>query len=190
MGDEYHWSRALRQSIKRNRRDAHNRYLQLATIRSDGTPAVRTLVMREFVEARDELLMITDQRSEKVSEFAHIPTAEICWYFTHTREQYRFQGKLSLIAADSPCNERRLAMWQSLSDKAQEQFFWAHPGRALSPSGESKILQSTEGPPGTFSLIVFSIDGVDHLTLRGEPQQRVRSLRDEDGEWGCERVNP
>ena len=65
MTAEYNWLVALRKAIAKNRRDAHNRYLQLATVRQDGTPAVRTLVFRSLQEDLAAVVMITDSRREK-----------------------------------------------------------------------------------------------------------------------------
>lgn len=62
-----------------------SRFLQLATLTVDGHPAVRTVVFRDWHmphAGRDvALTAVTDTRSEKVSQLAAHPYAEICWYF-------------------------------------------------------------------------------------------------------------
>ena len=80
------WQERLEKSISKNKRDAHNRYFQLATISEDGTPRVRMVVFRGFAgSGGSSLLIITDTRSQKVSELESCPLVEIGWYFTHTR---------------------------------------------------------------------------------------------------------
>ncbi|MEO0438906.1 MAG: pyridoxamine 5'-phosphate oxidase family protein [Pseudomonadota bacterium] len=119
LGREYCWRAALKLAVSKNRRDAHNRYLQLATVRSDGSPAVRSLVFRGFDEATATLAMITDLRSQKVAEISTSDQGEVCWYFTHTREQFRLSGRLTLIGAESEDQPARRALWlgPSLKDR-------------------------------------------------------------------------
>ena len=40
-------------------------------------------------------------RSHKIEELAREPHAEVCWYFTGTREQYRLAGKVLVVDKDS-----------------------------------------------------------------------------------------
>jgi PPOX class probable FMN-dependent enzyme len=185
----YLWSDALRTAIKRNRRDAHNRYLQLATLREDGTPAVRTLVFRGLSDDAAELHMVTDQRSAKIDEIVVRPASEICWYFSHSREQFRLRGELQLDAADAPGQALRRSLWESLSEAAKEQFYWPCPAQPLGESPEA-IDEPGEGPPSTFCALTLRIAAVDHLLLRGQPQRRWISRCDETGTWKSEAVNP
>ena len=187
--DGYLWSVALRRAIRRNRQDAHNRYLQLATVRRDGSPAVRSLVFRDFCDAAMQLRMVTDRRSSKADEIVANAAGEISWYFTRSREQFRLRGTLALTGAGDADQRARLALWESLSDRAREQFFWPHPGVALG-TGPSEASPGNTGPPDDFLLLTLSVTAVDHLTLRGDPQSRVLSTRDEQGGWSSRRVNP
>ena len=187
--DGYLWSVALKRAIRRNRQDAHNRYLQLATVRRDGSPAVRSLVFREFCDATMQLRMVTDRRSGKVDEIAASPAGEVSWYFTRSREQFRLHGRLALTGAADADQAIRLALWKSLSEKAREQFFWPQPGDALDTSPPAAFPESDE-PPDDFLLLALTVTGVDHLTLRGDPQSRVLSQRDERGVWSSRPVNP
>ncbi len=188
--DTYRWSGALKRAIRRNRRDAHNRYLQLATTRADGTPAVRTLVFREFCELSLELRMVTDRRSGKVGEIEASPRGEISWYLTHTREQFRLRGSLRLEGAEAVSQHARRKLWNGLSAKAREQFFWPDPGRPVDRRSPAIEHTGDDDPPETFLLLALAVESVDHLTLRGDPQTRVISRRDERGSWLSEAVNP
>ena len=131
----YDWQSALKEALRKNKRDAHNRYLQLATVREDGSPANRTVVFRGFTENSSQLCMVTDLRSEKLAEIALQPMGEACWYFTNTREQFRLRGELTADGASDSVQRR--ATWGNLSDAAKAQFFWhSEVKRSLGPSVE------------------------------------------------------
>jgi PPOX class probable FMN-dependent enzyme len=185
----YCWRDALKTALKRNRREAHNRYLQLATLRGDGTPAVRTLVFRGFDERSARVHMVTDARSAKVDEIRHATPGELCWYFTHTREQFRLRGSLSLVGPDAQASSLREDLWRALSDKAREQFYWRTPGAVLG-GGEVPGEEAGDGPPGSFLVLSLGVVAVDHLSLRGEPQLRWLSRRGVADNWDSQRVNP
>ena len=84
------WRQRLRGAIKREGRQGSARWLQLATVASDGTPRVRTLVFRGWSEA-DQLELYTDGRSSKTSELSHQPQVELCWLLSKARQQYRLR---------------------------------------------------------------------------------------------------
>ncbi|MEM6486384.1 MAG: pyridoxamine 5'-phosphate oxidase family protein [Pseudomonadota bacterium] len=206
----YEWRRALQRAIKKNRRDAHNRYLQLATVRADNSPAVRTLVFRSFVEDASQLVMITDSRSAKREEIERNANGELSWYFTNTREQFRFSGSLLLVG--DPASGRMTAnlresspepdidatsaapdreqIWDGLSDAAKEQFFWPAPGEPLEHQSEDGASPDLGKPPGNFLLLILNVHSVDHLSLRGQPQTRWISSLDNLGAWSSQAVNP
>lgn len=48
-------------------------------------------------------------RTRKLEDFQKQPWAEICWYFTETREQYRLTGKLSLIDKNAEDKAQRVS---------------------------------------------------------------------------------
>ena len=175
------WLNDLEKAIKRNKRDAHNRYFQLATVDSEGGPRVRTVVFRGFADQTGALLFITDSRSEKMGSIKTSGKAEACWYFTQSREQFRLQGYLAIVD-DSTDRE---AMWSRLSPAAKEQFFWVTPGVAL---GEGDSVPSQSGVPSTMVLVKLVPESVDHLVLAKE-QERQRHTETGDG-WQASRINP
>ncbi|KAL7496936.1 hypothetical protein ACHAWT_008796 [Skeletonema menzelii] len=94
--------------------------------------------------------MITDLRSNKVSEVASFQTTgkkngntvEMVWWFPKSSEQYRIRGKLQFIGDGGPLTNNddaisshndyfvgeRKQQWGNLSDMAREQFYWDKPG--------------------------------------------------------------
>lgn len=167
-------------------REPHARYVQLATVSPQGLPHNRTVVFRGFLRDTDTLQFITDRRSGKVQDIRANPYGEVCWYFVKTREQYRIGGELVLIEADNP---DRTALWGAISDKARAQFFWATPGAPRQP--DTEFIDSWAGlePPETFCLLLLQPRQVDHLQLRGDPQNRTL-YKLEDNHWTVTAVNP
>ena len=188
------WRSFLANALKKNRSQPHSRYFQLATVRSDGIPANRTVVFRGFLEDTNKLKIITDTRSEKITEIQNQSWAEICWYFTNTREQFRIAGNITIIDAnhqDPELQRARQSTWQELSDNARIQFAWEHPGEArANPETFSPPQPDVNKPLDSFCLLLFEPIKVDRLRLRGEPQNRTIYVKDEAGVWDVKEVNP
>ena len=186
------WRSLLANALRKNRAHPHSRYFQLATVRSDGTPANRTVVFRGFLEDTDKLKIITDARSEKITEINYQPWVEICWYFTNSREQFRISGNIIIIDAnhqESELQKARESTWQELSDNARIQFNWAHPGKPTNPEAFSPAQPDSEKPLDDFCLLLLEPVKVDYLQLRGS-QNRTLYVRDEVGVWDVSEVNP
>ncbi|MDZ8027166.1 MAG: pyridoxamine 5'-phosphate oxidase family protein [Nostoc sp. ChiQUE01a] len=189
------WRGAIAHALHRNRSLVYARYLQLATVQANGRPANRTLVFRSFLEETNQLKFITDSRSAKADQIQQQTWAEACWYFPNTREQFRIAGSLTLVGNDDSHKDlqpARISIWQELSDAARLQFAWPHPGKP-----RVKEAQAFEPPPPdplqpvpNFCLLLLEPMQVDHLELRGEPQNRRFYRRDDNQQWFCEEINP
>jgi len=171
------WRSPLARALHLNRSLVYARYVQLATVRADGRPANRTIVFRGFLPD-NQLKFITDARSEKVEQMTHQAWGEVCWYFPKSREQFRLLGRLQLVQADEPdpaLAAARQSQWQDLSDAARLQFAWPDPGQsraaasAFTPSAPDPL-----HPLSNFCLLLLCPVQVDHLELRGDPQNRTR----------------
>ena len=204
------WRSPLSRALHRNRSLPNARYVQLATVRSDGSPANRTIVFRGFVgeqfccktdsikkDLHDTLQFVTDRRSEKAIEIGHQALGEVCWYFPKTREQFRLRGRLTLVTAetandpDVPLQEVRSHLWQALSDNARIQFAWPYPGQPRAESTEFQPQQPDERHPlPDFCALLLHPSAVDHLELRGDPQNRWHYRLDETSGWQQQAVNP
>ena len=73
---------------------------------SGSTPFCRC--SRPLWEASD--LKSNVHRTRKMEDFQKQPWAEICWYFTETREQYRLTGKLSVIDKNAEDKAQRVCI--------------------------------------------------------------------------------
>lgn len=188
------WRSHISHALHRNRAKPYSKYVQLATINPEGLPTNRTVVFRGFLEPTNQLQFIIDTRSEKFIHIQQKPWGEICWYFTKTREQFRLAGNLILVTSQEENSEllkARRIMWQNISDSARLQFAWANPGSIRESTPEAfdpKPLSETQ-PLDNFCLLLLEPQKVDHLELRGDPQNRyLYTLSDND--WDVKEINP
>lgn len=188
------WRSAIAYALHRNRSLVYARYLQLATVRVDGRPANRTVVFRGFLADTNQLKFISDRRSDKIDQIQQQPWAEVCWYFPNTREQFRITGKLTLVSSDESqphLQSARIAMWQELSDAARLQFAWPHPGQAKAEKSAFELPPPDPSQPlANFCLLLLDPIQVDHLELRGEPQNRRLYKCEQNQQWSVQEINP
>jgi len=186
------WRSPLARALHRNRSLVYSRYLQLATITSQGRPANRTIVFRGFRTKTNQIQFVTDARSQKFPQINHQPWGEACWYFPKSREQFRLAGHLTLVTqqeTDASLAQDRLAMWQQLSDSARLQFTWPEPGQPrCDPFPE--VAPEANQPVPNFCLLLLEPSQVDHLELRGEPQNRSSYTLQADRRWTVQALNP
>jgi PPOX class probable FMN-dependent enzyme len=150
-------------------------------------------VFRGFLEETNQLKFVTDARSEKVNQIDYSAWGEICWYFTKTREQFRLMGQLTLVNErypDPALSKARQSSWQELSDSARTQFAWDYPGKLrFGDEGFNVPPPDPTLPLPHFCLMLLEPEQVDHLELRGNPQNRWLYLR-EGQNWSIQEVNP
>jgi PPOX class probable FMN-dependent enzyme len=188
------WRPSLILALYRNRHVAQARFLQLATIRQDGRPANRTVVFRGFLDGTDSIAIVSDLRSAKIRELSANPSAEACWYFPMTREQFRLAGRVRVVredAADESARQARCDVWRQLSDVSRQSFSWPPPGEPRDPEVPFVSVSPNPGfPPASFGLLVLDPVEVDHLELDGNPQYRWSYLRGDTGQWMGQEINP
>jgi pyridoxamine 5'-phosphate oxidase len=193
------WRSSIARALHRNRSLPYARYVQLATIDRTNRPRNRTVVFRGWREPESQLQFVVDIRSQKAYDLlSNHPKsadgAEICWYFPKTREQFRISGELLLVTAESATErdcKARQAAWQQLSDGGRIQFAWAMPGadRSPDPDAFNPPPPDSQQPLANFCLLLLAPVSVDHLELRGEPQNRY-SYELVGAEWMVREVNP
>lgn len=205
------WKARIDASIAKSRKIRGSNYVQISTV-SNGEPRCRTVVFRGFQKLASDhpfavecnnmscvMKMITDNRSNKVTEAATNSCVEMVWWFPKTSEQYRVRGKLMFVGGgdfsmdeDKTLASARKEQWGNLSDPAREQFFWQEPGLDYSgdsivPAGgrdeENKLLP----PPKTYLLMFILPHYIDYLSLRDNYRQIDEVV---DDKWTMKRVNP
>ena len=184
------WRSAIARSLHLNRSHPDSRFFQLATITPDGYPANRTVVFRGFRDDSNDLQIISDSRSEKNAHLQQYPQSEICWYFTKSREQFRFRGVIQIIDAQNlELASVRKAVWEQISDSSRSLFFWPAP-KAERTKDNFPDAPPTYTIPETFTVLLFSPEQLDYLTLKGNPQNRYLYSRDDTQNWSVTAVNP
>lgn len=189
------WRSLLSSAIHRNRSKPHSRYFQLATITPEGYPANRTVVFRGFLDdEQNRLKTITDSRSAKIQDIEYQSLAEVCWYFTKTREQFRITGSLQLVTvtdADDSLQQARKTTWQNLSDSARSQFVWPNPAQPAADKSAFEVdPPDADTPLDNFCLLLLTPQKIDHLQLSSKPQQRCWYILQSDQTWVTKQVNP
>jgi len=189
------WRSPLSSALHKNRSLPYARYFQLATVRANGHPANRTVVFRGFLEDTDQLKIITDSRSQKVDQIDQHSWGEACWYFPNTREQFRLAGQLTLVGAnhsDQSLKNARQTTWQDLSDAARLQFAWPYPGEVRTENNDAFSPPSPDPkqPLLNFCLLLLEPLQVDHLELRGDPQNRWSYQQNDSHDWFKQAINP
>lgn len=186
------WRSPLNRALESNPHSTA-RYLQLATVQANNRPANRTVVFRGFYADTDQLKFVIDARSQKVKEISRQPWAEACWYFIETREQFRISGSLTLVTADYPdsaLQQARQTTWQKLSDATRIQYTWPDPGKPTDAAAFERSPPDPVTPRSHFCLLLLEPVQVDHLELRGEPQNRWSYCRHSDQSWSTQAINP
>ena len=187
------WRSLLTLALERNPQP-NARYLQLATVGADNRPANRTVVFRGFYVDTDQLKFVVDARSQKITQIEQQPWAEACWYFPETREQFRISGSLILVIANYPdlaLQQARQNTWQELSDAARLQYTWPDPGQPKADAAAFESLPpNPKEPLPHFCLLLLQPVQVDHLELRGEPQNRWIYCRNDVHDWSTQAINP
>jgi PPOX class probable FMN-dependent enzyme len=188
------WRPSLDLALHRNRQSPQVRFVQLATLRDNGRPTVRTVVFRGFLGETHRLTFATDGRSVKVSELEQSPWVEACWYFHLTREQFRLSGPVALVGSDTHDRdllEARTQVWREMSDESRLAYTWPAPGRPRKPLAPFPTQNPDRLIPlPHFLLFVLEVWEVDHLELHGNPQHRWRYSRDALGRWAGLEINP
>lgn len=176
------WRQRLARSLHLSRSKPHARYVQLASLDQEGRVHNRTLVFRGFLDGTDQLIMITDTRSNKFIGLQQHPQVEICWYFEKSREQYRINGNIKMVSGEETDAAIRQNIWHNLSVSAKAQFFWYLEDTLVNELVADELI------PDTFSVLLLQPQSVDYLHL-GETHHRTISQLSHN-RWQEKPINP
>jgi pyridoxamine 5'-phosphate oxidase len=181
------WRPLLRGAREREGRAPQARWLQLATVASDGTPRVRTLVFRGWGGA-SQLDLLSDGRSAKAAELQAQSAVELCWLLPRARCQFRLRGSVLTLPAEQLQSERQ-RHWQQLTPEGRALWGWPPPGQPLQRSAPFPAALPPETPlPEHLLLLRLDLQQVELLELGGQPHRR-RRWRAANG-WSEEALNP
>ncbi len=160
-----------------------SRWIQLATIGTDNTPRVRTVVFRGWSESY-EMQIFTDKRSLKFTELDLNKNVEICWLFSKCKCQFRFRGTSRL-----DLGKDNLKLWSQLNDQSKSMWSWPKPGDRYEVDKKKDFLVKTnEELSDNFALLKIDINHVDQLLLSKPMHTRRKWVK--KMEWVEERINP
>ncbi|KAJ3329069.1 hypothetical protein HDU76_008711 [Blyttiomyces sp. JEL0837] len=195
------WRTALESSLKQNEKsDTSHLFASLATIKSFGRPANRVVFFRGFLSdgcERDHeiikqhsshrhatpsplerlanvMVFAIDVRSGSVEDLIHGSRfGEICWFFPHTREQFRISGELHLVVAPDHLlstqhkiappfsstlhfpqldwERKRLDVWRRLSNVRRASFTWPKTSHSPTASNSGASPLSATGSVSSIS---------------------------------------
>ncbi|RDV27416.1 pyridoxamine 5'-phosphate oxidase [Alteromonas aestuariivivens] len=165
-----------------------NRYFQMATCDEHGIPHNRTVVFRELESSPEALLIVSDLRTEKCQHLQSNRNVSGCWYFSQTREQYRFACQGEVLTSSGHHNLLE-AHWQRLSEPGRQQYFrnQLHASEYFDCSGRGFPL---ENYPPQFCVIRLIIERVDYLSVAEQPHERIMFEKSSDGSWLGSQIDP
>ncbi|WP_295539924.1 pyridoxamine 5'-phosphate oxidase family protein [uncultured Thiohalocapsa sp.] len=150
------------------------RTVQLASLGLDGTPRVRSVVLRGVDRAERLLRVHTDRRSPKFAEISEHPAVEICAYDPRAKVQIRARGSAALAttAAAEPA-------WAATQPGSRACY------RVSAPPGSPLVDPTAVDPQPTpqapadagrehFSVVLTTVARLDWLYLAARGHRRAR----------------
>ena len=161
----------------------------LATLGKNGSPRVRTLVVRG-VEEDGSLLSCSDARSDKDDQLKSDPRAEGVLWFEEPKVQFRLRGECRVVSVGDDDDALRERVWKKLKDSGRMLFAWPEPGGPR--ADDSQFVEGVgedAAVPDNFEVLRLSAAEVDRLDLSQTPHRRTIWTPD-GGEWSGREVNP
>lgn len=165
--------------------------MQAATIGLDGSPSVRTVLLRGVSEQRNLLTFHTDLRSPKVAELSRDPRIALVGVDTVRNLQIRVSGETRIVRDE----QRRLDAWQSSPDHELIAYRTrVAPGTPMADAGDA--LPEAEGVPGPdegfkhFCVVEVHPTKLDWLDLSGAEGPRRACYRREGDAWAHSWIAP
>jgi pyridoxamine 5'-phosphate oxidase len=146
----------------------------LATAGLDGTPRLRTVVLRGADPEARVLRFHTDRRSDKAAEIAREPRVALHAYDPGAKLQVRLDGRAVLHAEDAVTD----AAWEAALPMSRVVYGVAPgPGTPI-PEGDAYALPEDEeaahGERANFRVALVTVERLDFLYLAYEGHRRAR----------------
>lgn len=152
----------------------------VATVAGDGTPRVRTVVLRK-VDAEARWLQVhTDRRSGKVAELSANPAAALHFYDPEAKVQLRLRGRAAVHADDAVAD----AAWAATRPFSRA-CYRIDPGPGTPLAAPDGYAEPEPDDPEVgreiFRVIRVSIAEIEWLYLAAQGHRRARFAWDADG---------
>lgn len=142
----------------------------LATVAADGSPQLRTVILRSFDPETLSVETHTDIRSAKYAELLARPTAALHGWDRERRVQMRLSGRVTLHTADMQAD----AAWAGLRP-ASRATYRVQPGPGTKLDLPSKTTDGSEASGRTvFCVIRLAVHTLEYLRLGQDSHLRAR----------------
>lgn len=167
---EQTWRRLAR-GVADRRSGLHT--VQLASIAPDGTPRVRTLVLRGVDAPMRRLRLHTDRRSAKFAELSERPEMEVCGYDARAKVQLRLRGRAA-VHTEAPAD----VAWDrtSRSSRACYQTPLTPGSRLREPTAADPVAEAPvaqDAGRGNFAVIDIAVSRIEWLYLAARGHRRA-----------------
>jgi general stress protein 26 len=153
------------------------REVVISTIRPDGTPNSRTVILRGFSDADGQLMIYTDIRSDKVEEIRHSNRVSMLFYHPSKKLQLKVFGEAEIHHKDAVAESE----WEKSGKRGASSYISElQPGREIGRPEEG--WQKHPADSRNFAVILIHIHSIEFLQLNGN--EHFRSLkRGENLKW-------
>lgn len=151
----------------------------LATRALDGTPAVRTVILRDVDKERGRLRVYTDARSAKVAEIAAEPRVQVLFHHTHENVQLRVSGRAAVRTGDAEDHDA----WDATVPPARRAYMGAvapgtpadgpTPGFPEAYVGRLPTAEESEPAFKNFAVIEIAVERLEWLYLNPDGHRRA-----------------
>lgn len=157
----------------------------LATVAPDGSPCVRSVILRDWDPDRGVLGFATDERSAKVREVRAEPRVALVLWDDDAQVQVRLGGRATVVA--DPAERRR--RWEGLGARSRRGYATTTPPGAAVAGGALGQDDDEAAWFDRFAWVEVVVDHVDRLDLSADPHDRAVADRGAEG-WHARRVAP
>ena len=160
------WRQPFEAALQRNAPPAE---VQVATVTPEGSPAVRTVLLRGMSVEGDPYFF-TDTRSRKADHLRENPRLALVAWFPKSGEQFRLSGRATLHGwhAEGAWAELRHHVWAALPPHEQQFFLGPPPGQTLIKLEEHPV---PPGPPQEFLVVSLEVTEADWLVEGPSPSR-------------------
>ncbi|MEM7776340.1 MAG: pyridoxamine 5'-phosphate oxidase family protein [Pseudomonadota bacterium] len=161
------WAQLVR---AKHDRKSELRWLNVATLASDGAPQLRTVVLRDVQCDKRVITFHTDRRSGKFAQLSADSRTALHFHDRRRCLQIRMSGRAELIVMPSS-----QLIWSQLPDAARKTYLQAMmPGAEIDAPEESRLgsLAQDLGAEN-FAVIDVEVDDIDWLELKSSSHRRA-----------------
>lgn len=153
----------------------------LATVAADGSPRLRSVILRDCDPVAGSVAFATDARSAKVGEIRDDPRVALTVYDDGTGVQVRLEGRAGVVA--DPAERRR--RWDALGAHTRRGYGSpVAPGTPLGPGAPPAEPDDEDAWFGRVAWVEVRVDRVDRLDVSADPHDRAVFVRTAAGWTG------